>query len=83
MIDGLHLGNCLPDRRLSSIGCGDFADAQSRRHLRSLRALQELLKVPIFREDIVERFVHHIICCSVNERGILIDLRGGALVQSD
>jgi hypothetical protein len=45
--------------------------------------LQKVLKVAVFREDIVESLVHHIVGGCVDKSGILIDLFGGRFVQSN
>ena len=56
-------------------------DAQRGGNLLGLWRLQKVLKVAVFREDIVERLVHHIVGGCVDESGVLIDLLGGGLVQ--
>jgi hypothetical protein len=67
-------------RRLPSSGLFEhfgirgLPDTQSRRDQLRPRSLQRVLKVAILREDIAERFVHHIVGGDLNENGILIDL---------
>ena len=45
--------------------------------------LQEVLEVTVFREDIIERLIHNIVGGCVDEGCVLIDLRGGRLIQSN
>jgi hypothetical protein len=53
------------------------------KQLASPGRLQKVLKVAAFREDIVDGLVYHIVGGCVDESGILIDLLGGELVQSN
>jgi hypothetical protein len=60
---------------------GPFTDTQHRGNLLSLWRLQEVLEVTVFREDIIERLIQNIVGGCVDEGGVLIDLRGGRLIQ--
>jgi predicted methyltransferase MtxX (methanogen marker protein 4) len=46
-----------------------------------LRRLEKVLKVTVFREDIIERLIDNIVRGCVDEGGVLIDLRGGRLIK--
>ncbi len=58
-----------------------FTDTQSGSNLFGLRRLEEVLEVTVLRENIVERLINNIIGGCVHESGVLIDLRGGGLIE--
>jgi hypothetical protein len=73
--------------RLKHVGQGQlctiaraFTDTQSGRRRLGLWCLEEILEVMVFREDIVQRFVHNIVRGCADESGILIDLCSGGLI---
>ena len=78
---GLHPGYKLPCRLLGRTIGRAFTDTQRRDNLLSLWRLQEVLEVTVFREDIIERLIQNIVGGCVDEGGVLIDLRGGRLIQ--
>src|SRR5208283_3386889 len=80
---GLDPGCKLLCRLLRRTIARAFSHTQSRGNLLGVCRLQEVLEVPVFGEDIVERLVHNIIRGCVDEGGILIDLRCGDLIESD
>jgi hypothetical protein len=58
-----------------------FTDTRCRRDLFSLRRIEEVLEVAIFREDIVHRLVDDIVGGYMNESGVVIDLCCCDLIQ--
>src|SRR5439155_14718228 len=58
---GLHPGYKLLRRLLSRTIARTFTDTQSGSNLLRLRRLEEVLKVTVLREDIVQSFVHNIV----------------------
>src|ERR1700726_1193922 len=62
-------------RRVLTVPAWTSTDTQCGGDLLGLRRLQKVLKVAVLREDIVERFVHNIVCGCVDESGVLVDLR--------
>src|SRR5208282_2535576 len=78
---GLDPGCKLLCRLLRGTIARAFSHTQSGGNLLGVCRLQEVLEVAVLREDIVERLVHNIIRGCVDESGVLIDLRGGRLIQ--
>ncbi len=83
---GLHPGSKLLRRLLRlilRISIRAFTDTQRGGNLPGLWRLQKVLKVAVFREDIVEGFVHDIVGGCVDESGVLIDLLGGGFSPAE
>src|SRR5215469_3162096 len=77
----LHLGRKLLCRLFHCTVDRAFSHAQSGGNLLGVCRLQKVLEVTILCKHIVERLVHNIICGCLDERSVLIHLRGGRFIQ--
>ena len=59
------------------------SDAKAARRASGFRSAQEVLEVAVFGEDVSKRLVHNLVRRSVQESGVLVDLPGGRLVETD
>src|SRR5579864_9457832 len=78
---GFHTANDLFPRLLGGTIGYSFPNTQSRSNLLRLRSLQELLKITVFREDIVQRLVHDVVSGCLDKSSVLIHLGSGRLVE--
>jgi hypothetical protein len=58
-------------------------DTKALRRASGFRGPKVFLEVAVFGEDVGERLVYHIVSGDVEERGVLVDLLGGSLVEAD